>query len=181
MRRLKLVVAIAFVMLAVNSWGGSVWAQGPQPNVPPPPPPPPGRPDLANMPQCIDMLDSQVQGHRPGTACRVLAVPQSADLTTAESEPSLLLDVYRSGWTDRFTSESDSDLIEDHIKVDGFLYWWVGGSWSFEDDCSDPRDFATHAACRTYGSGSPHAQNGYHYFSKSGYGDQSFQTRDEWT
>jgi hypothetical protein len=109
-----------------------------------------------------------------------MSVISSAD-ASAELKP---LTLYRSGWTHKWTSESDSDLVEDSIKVEGYLYWKNNSEddWIFEPPpCEDPNTQSYHAACRTFGGGSINKQNGYHYFRKSGYPDQSFQTQDGWT
>jgi hypothetical protein len=132
------------------------------------------------------MPDAQipVPGKKPGSACRVPVV-QLGVFADPKIESVGVLTLYRSGWTNKWTSESDSDLTEDFIKVEGYLYWWVGGGWSLEDDCEDPNTNSSHAACRTYGGGggSPSTlkQDGYHYFHTDGYQDDSFQTQDTWT
>jgi len=133
--------------------------------------------DLSDYVSCADMPDAQIPGESAGSACRVLAVP-FGDVDGGFADGVL---VYRSGWTHRWTSESDSDLVEDQINVDAFLYW---GSL-LEDTCTDHRTTTSHAACRTYGSGggpgSTMSQHGYHFFHKSGYQDNSFETGDSWT
>jgi hypothetical protein len=96
------------------------------------------------------------------------------------------LSLYRRGWTNQWTSESDSDLVEDFIKVEGFLYWVISeDNRQLEDDCADPRSYSSHASCRTYGggggSGSTLQQDGYHYFQTDGYVDDNFGTQDTWT
>jgi hypothetical protein len=126
------------------------------------------------------MPEAQISGHDPGSACRVPMVALSGLQTNAA-----LSSVYRSGWTNTHTSESDSDLSEDTIKVTGYYYWKYnqGDSWILGDDspCEDLRYNQSHAACRTYGStGNYHKQDGYHYFHTSGYTDDSFQTTDTW-
>jgi len=130
-------------------------------------------------PVCIDMPEAQISGEKPGSACRVPIVPSGkfADPNVESIGP---LAVYRSGWTYQWASESDSDLLEDRIKVEGYLYWEVGGSWHYDDQCTDDNYWSHHAACRTYGQGHLR-QRGYHYFRKSGYYDQSFWSLYEWT
>ncbi len=180
MKWFKLFGILALLMLTLSLSASAVLAQGPEPY--PTPPPPPGRSDLANMPRCIEMADAQIPGEKPGTTCRVPVVRLRAN--SPKGMTPQIVDVYRSGWTNQWTSESDSDMIEDEIKVEGYLYWWVG-YWSFEDYCVRDNQWSSHAACRTYGSGggsgSTLHQDGYHYFRKSGYQDQSFQTGHTWT
>ncbi len=155
----------------------------------PPPPPYPSDPFSKpsvpeEVPQCIAMPNAQIPGEKPGSACQVPIMVTSPS-TAAPSNSMVPMALYRRGWTDRWTSESDSDLIEDRIKVEGYLYLWVsgGGYWALEDNCEDDNNFSSHAACRTYGggSGSSLKQDGYHYFHTSGYVDDHFQTQDRWT
>ena len=140
-----------------------------------------GPDDDEQVPMCLDMPDAQIPGKEPGSACRVPIMPaiNPAD-ASAELKP---LSLYRSGWTHRWTSESDSDLVEDLIKVEGYLYFkskWED-DWLFEPPaCEDPNEYSYHAACRTFGGGPINKQDGYHYFRKSGYQDDSFSTRDVW-
>lgn len=124
-------------------------------------------------PSCKDMPDAQIPGQPAGSACRVPIVSRQGD-----AAPTTL---YRSGWTNTYTSESDSDLTENQIKVEGYLYWYVGGQWYFDDSCVDDNTWASHAACRTYGGGSENRQDGYHYFHTTGYGDSEFETQDYWS
>ncbi len=128
-------------------------------------------PNLEDYPACSDMKAFQIAGRDIGSACKVPVTLKNGAAT---------LTVYRSGWTHHYTSESDSDLVEDRIKVDGYLYWWVG-YWSLDDHCQDDNSWSSHAACRTYGGSSQNKQNGYHYFQKSGYQNTSFMTTDSWS
>ncbi len=156
-------VLIMLVLIVVLGAFGTVSAQGPDE---------PGR-DEKRVPLCSDILDAQgMLGKEAGSSCRVPVAPVGMSFNSK-------LLVYRSGWTDRWTSESDSDLWEDSIRVSAYLYWYVSSSWQFEDSCTDSTS-GHHAACRTYGGGDENRQNGYHYFQKSGYVDQSFQTVDYW-
>jgi hypothetical protein len=127
------------------------------------------------IPVCSNMESAQIPGAVTGSACRVPVT----SLERAGDE--MLESIYRSGWTHYYTSESDSDLVEDQIKVTAFLYWWVNNHWSLDDSCEDPRTWASHAACRTYGGGSLNRQDGYHYFHKAGYQDDNFSTQYMWS
>lgn len=160
----KPISIMLLVLIVVLGAFGTVSAQGPDE--------PDG--DEKQIPWCSEIPDAQeMPGTEPGSACRVpvVLVDMSSD--------SKLMSGYRSGWTNKWTSESDSDFWEDSIRVTAYLYWKVGGDWQFEDSCSDPTS-GHHAACRTYGGGDENKQDGYHYFRKSGLGDQSFRTRDLW-
>ena len=150
------------VLIVVLGAFGIVSAQGPDE---------PDR-DKNQAPWCSDMPDAQVPGKKPGSACRVPIVPASMSFDTISKPPRSL---YRSGWTHQFTSESDSDLVEDTIKVEAFLYWGT----QLDDQCDDENHWSSHAACRTYGQSADH-QYGYHYFHKTGYPDQDFWTSDYW-
>jgi len=132
---------------------------------------------VEGMSSCTDMPEVQIQGYTQGAACRVPVRSVAGEGTLAP-----MLELYRSGWTNRVASESDSDLVEDKIKVEGFLYWVISGEDFYETWCEDPRTWSTHASCRTStsGSGSWH-QNGRHYFQTAGYVDDNFQTDDYWT
>ncbi|MEA3309742.1 MAG: hypothetical protein U9Q70_09565 [Chloroflexota bacterium] len=97
-------------------------------------------------PLCIDMPEAQISGEKPGSACRVPIVPLNKFADSSVGSIGALA-VYRSGWTYKWTSESDSDLLEDRIKVEGYLYWEVGGSWYYDDQCTDDNNWSHHAAC----------------------------------
>lgn len=131
--------------------------------------------DDKQIPKCSDMVEFQIPGKASGSACRVpvVSVGISADNT--------ILSLYRRGWTHEWTSESHSDLWEDSIRVRAYLYLKTGTGWQLDGNCDDPT-YGHHAACSTgpvlHGE---FRQDGYHYFQKSGYVPQSFQTRDEWT
>jgi hypothetical protein len=130
-------------------------------------------------PKCIDMKDAQVPGLPQGSACRVRIQPISGAAATYSATT-----FYRSGWTHQFSSESDSDLTEDSIRVEGYLYHIVNGTLYFDPPaCIDSKQGSMHAACRTYGgSGSyERLQNGHHYFYTAGYGSDNFSTQDHWT
>ena len=139
-------------------------------------------PNSLSAPRCIDMPDAQMWGREPGTGCRVRIVPL---LNRHDGKQGGILPLgtglYRRGWTNKWTSESDSDLLEDRIKVEGYLYWANNGL--LLDNCADDNSWASHAACRTYGgtSGSHLRQDGYHYFHTAGFYDDSFQSSDNWT
>lgn len=134
-----------------------------------------GPDDSKQPPMCSDMPDAQIPGKKPGSACRVPVVVIGGGL-----QPLIIL--YRSGWTHCFSSESDSDLVEDQIKAQGWLYYKLEDTWYYDDDCEDLRTWSSHAGCRTYGGVWDHfKQDGYHYFHTAGYSDDSFQTRDEWS
>ncbi len=158
-----LVVLSLFSTLAFAS--ETVLAEGPSASV--------------EVPQCRNMPDAQIPGKPAGSACRVPVWPLD-QVVGLEITP---LTLYRSGWTHRWTSESDSDLVEELIKVEGYLYWWAGGQWNFEDDCEDSNTYSSHAACRTYSPGVSGTlrQDGYHYFHTQGYQDDWFQTQDIWS
>lgn len=165
-RTLWVVMLVSLISITLLVPGSAVVAEDPFDGV-----------GTEEMPTCLGMPDAQVEGYPAGAACRVPA------RLTAEGEGlGVLRDVYRSGWTSLVTSESDSDLVEDMIKVQGWLYWIVGGSECFDDSCVDTQYISTHAACRTStsGSGDWH-QNGRHYFHTDGFGDDDFQTDDYWT
>lgn len=134
-------------------------------------------PEFLSYPKCVNMQEAQIAGMKAGQGCRVCV----ASITKTGLSSNIF--VYRSGWTHTATSESDSDLAEDQINVDGFKYirWVAGGSWQLDDSCDDHRTNTSHAACRTFGSGGvAEKQDGYHYFHKSGYGDTNFSTSDTW-
>jgi len=165
MREIKLVSAFVLLVLLLNIASGMALAQGPG--------------HIKEPPRCSDMPDAQIPGTKPGSACRVPVAVAGKGMLTLDT-------VYRSGWTHTYSSESDSDLVEDSIKVEAWLYWVHGeDNRSIEDDCEDPRTYSSHAGCRTFGSGggsgSTMQQDGYHYFHKSGYVDENFQTQDTWT
>lgn len=98
------------------------------------------------------------------------------------------LAVYRSGWTDGWydwhwplfslvgSHDSDSDLVEDQIFVDGFMDVKIVGKWS--DSCFH-HTTGTHAHCNTlkkyYLKYSFYVES-HHFFHKEGYGDQYFET-----
>ena len=149
-----LLTSLSLIMLLMAS--GNAFADGD------------GEPSLEDYPACINMKAYQILGRDPGSACKVPVTLKNGAASRT---------IYRSGWTHQYTSESDSDLVEDRIKVDGYLYWWAG-YWSLDDHCQDDNYWASHAACRTYGGGASNKQNGYHYFTKSGYGSDFFTTTD---
>lgn len=130
---------------------------------------------------CSNMPDAQIAGRQPGSACSIPIV--AIDLSSGEL--GVLSSLYRRGSTYRWTSQSDSDLTEDDIRVTGYLYWKVGGSWLFEDSCYDPKTQSQRAVCRTYGpggSGQTMKSEGFHYFHTTGYVDASFWTSHiNWT
>ncbi len=131
-----------------------------------------------DMPLCINMPEAQIPGHRQGAACRVPVRSVAGEGTFAP-----MLTLYRSGRTDRTTSESDSDIAEDYINVEGYLYWYdssmVRHYW---DDCDKPEQYSTHTVCtNTSGGGGTWEQDGDHYFRTAGYVDDHFETRDRWT
>jgi hypothetical protein len=160
----KSILITLLVLIVVLGAFGTVSAQGPDE--------PDG--DERQIPRCSDIPDAQeVPGKELDSACRIPVVPVDMPFD------SKLLSVYRSGWTNKWTSESDSDLWEDSIRVSAYLYLNGPAGWQFEDSCTDSTS-GHHAACRTYGGGDENKQNGYHYFHKSGYEDQSFQTTDHW-
>lgn len=133
--------------------------------------------DLSSYPKCSDMPEAQIAGMKPGQGCRVHAVP-SAKMGLSASGG-----VYRSGWTNQSTSESDSDLAEDIINVDAYKYiqWIAGGSWQLDDTCDDHNTNTSHAACFTLGGGGvAEKQDGYHYFQTSGYQNDNFSSSDTW-
>ncbi|MCZ2154248.1 MAG: hypothetical protein LC114_10195 [Bryobacterales bacterium] len=127
------------------------------------------------IPSCINMVDAQIPGEVPGSACQVFIALEN------QAGTEMLGSIYRSGWTSYYTSESDSDLTEDHIKVQAYLYWWLNDHWSLLDSCVEDNYWASHAACRTYGGASQQRQKGYHYFQKAGYQDESFSTQHTWS
>lgn len=119
---------------------------------------------------CSAIPGSQMLGRRPDSGCRVPVIAVGASIEQG------LMTVYRSAWTNRWTTESDSDLQETIIRAQGFLYL----NDQLEDWCNDPNS-GQHAACRTYGGEyGKNRQDGYHYFSAPGYVDQNFRTRDSW-
>ena len=123
-----------------------------------------------HAPRCSNMLESQVTGSQPGSACRVpviMIAPSADDLGVFSS-------LSRRGSTYRWTSQSESDLVEDEIKVEGYLYWWVNDGWSYDDQCDDSNLTSSRAVCRTYGGGNTNKSEGFHYFHTSGYVDDSF-------
>ncbi len=141
----------------------------------PPPPPAPSHPDV---PRCADMPEAQISGTKPGTACRV-SVARLAD------SPGMAPEAYgRWGDTSSYTSRSGSSLIENQIKVEANLWmWWPNSQlWLLEDSCEQTHTYSSNAACRTYGGTSGYwlYQEGYHYFINGTYGNESFQTDDEW-
>jgi hypothetical protein len=122
------------------------------------------------------MKGAQIAGTEPGSACRVPVIALGK-----RSQP--LRALYRRGWTHYYTSESDSDLTEDMIKVEAYLYWVLSYDL-LEDQCEDTNNWSSHAACRTYGatgSGSRMKQVGHHYFQTSGYVDSQLESSHEWT
>lgn len=157
-------ISITLLMLiVVLGTFETVLAQGPdEPNI-----------DGKQVPWCSDIPGAQMLDMKTNSACRVpiLAIGPSSD--------SKLTSLYRRGWTNKWTSESDSDLWEDSIRVSAYLYLNGPAGWQFEDSCNDPTS-GHHAACRTYGGGDENKQNGYHYFQTGGYVDQSFRTTDHW-
>ena len=157
-RLVSILLASMLLVILLMTWG-NVFADGGS------------TPSLEDYPACSSMKAFQIAGRYPGSACKIPVTSKNG----AGSRT-----IYRSGWTHHYTSESDSDLVEDQIKVDGYLYWWVG-YWSLDDHCQDNNSWSSHAACRTYGGGSQNKQNGYHYFHKSGYTDTSFMTTDFWS
>lgn len=157
-RCISLWVALA-LLLSIMSTATPAWADGPE--------------NGEDAPACSDMPGAQIPGKKTGSACRV---------AVTAIDKGLLLLAYRSGCTHRVTSESDSDLVEDLIKVEGYLYYWLSGQWQYDDQCGDQHSTSSHAACRTYNVGFDHwKQDGYHYFHKAGFQDTWFSTRDEWT
>ena len=140
----------------------------------PPPLPPSRHPDV---PQCIDMPSAQVPGTKPGTACQLPVASLSADLSPA-------LSYGRSGSTNRYTSRTDSGLIENQTKVEGYLLYWAYWIelWQLDDTCEQQHLDSSHALCSTSGgpSGLQLGQQGYHYWINSIYGNDSLGTWDTW-
>ena len=60
-------------------------------------------------------------------------------------------------------ASSDSDLVEDEIKVEGYLYWWVNDGWSYDDQCDDSNLTSSRAVCRTYGGGNTNKSSNSNY------------------
>ncbi len=123
---------------------------------------------------CSNMPDAQIAGRQPGSACSIPLVainPSSGEFG--------VVSLYRRGSTYQWTSQSDSDLTENDIRVTGYLYWKVGGAWQHEDTCYDPKTQSQRAVCRTYGpggSGQTMKSEGFHYFHTTGYVDDAFWT-----
>ena len=149
----------------------------------PPPLPPSQHPDV---PQCLDMPSAQVPGTKPGTACQVpVAVQTTGDNANSKGDSlSILLSYGRVGSTSRYTGRTISGLIENEIKVEGYLWmWWPDIQlWQIEDTCEQPHTNSSSATCRTYGGSSGYqlGQQGYHYWINSTYGNDSLQTWDTW-
>lgn len=113
---------------------------------------------------------------------RVPVRPESASVEY------LILDQYRSGWTDGWWSwhypldfdhvgshTSDSDLVEEQIYVDGFLRVGDGG-W---DDSCEHHTTGTTAHCNTcvtYHLEYSFYAESHHFFHKTGYQDDYFET-----
>jgi hypothetical protein len=139
--------------------------------------PPDGDKLHQQLPGCASMPDAQVPGTIPGSACRVKIVAP-----VGISMPSSVDEYYRSGSTHHNTSDSGSDLAEDQIKVEGFLYYLLSGTYYYDDQCSDNHYDSSHASCSTIPIGfSQWRQNGYHYFWNSVYGNDNFSTNDYWS
>ncbi len=127
------------------------------------------------------MPEAQIPGVTPGSACRVPVV-RGPGLPAGPNIDSVgLLTLYRSGWTHQWASESDSDLVEDWMKVEGWLYQIIGGNEYYEMKCEDAGTHTSHRACRNTGTPGQWHQNGRHYFHTAGYVDDYFQTDDYWT
>ena len=148
-----------------------------------PPPPPSQHPD---MPQCIDMPNAQVPGTKPGTACRIPVTVQadSGNVDSKVDSIGILLSYGRTGSTSHYNSTTNSGLIENEIKVEGYLWmrWPNVQRWYIEDTCEQSHTNSSSAACRTYGgtSGYQLGQQGYHYWINSTYGNDSLETWDTW-
>jgi hypothetical protein len=139
--------------------------------------PPDGDKVHQQLPSCANMPDAQIPGTVPGSACRVkIAAPVGISM------PSSMDTFYRSGSTHHNTSRSDSDLTEDRIKVEGFLYYLLSGTYYYDTQCLDDKTTSMTAVCATVG-GVFHQlrQDGNHYFWNSVYGNDSFRTQDTWT
>jgi hypothetical protein len=162
MEKIKYVSLFVILALLLSLMPSAAMADGPE--------------DRGRLSVCSSMPEAQIPGTTPGSACRVPVV-------AVGKGPQPLRSLYRSGWTNRNTSESDSDLTENRIKVEAWLYYWFSSQWNHEDDCVDQNYWSSHAACSTTGSvvWDDWRQDGYHYFHKTGYVDDNFQTRDEWT
>lgn len=168
MRPIKFLAPFVVLMLLLIGFPATSLAADP----PPPPLQHPG------VPRCIDMPAAQIPGTKPGSACQLSVMVNSGGMGIA-------LSYGRSGSTVMFTTTSDSGIIEDEIKADGYLSAWypMPEVWQLEDSCSDPKPLAKHAACRTYwygGSGTNLAQDGYHYWINSTYGNESLEMYDNW-
>lgn len=136
----------------------------------------------ANKPSflwCADLPQAQTPGKQFGSACQVGAMRLASQQGAGTEADAMSSD--RRGETFQNASESDSDLIEDQIKVDGFLYIQSGGNWYYDTQCGDAKQWATHAACRnSYSWNGWKRQDGDHYFSKAGWQDTHLGTRYEW-
>jgi hypothetical protein len=126
-----------------------------------------------SAPNCHEMPHYQIPSRSSGSGCRIPVEVLNVDDRGYTQ-------VYRSGWTYMSTSESDSDFIENLIRVTGYAYYRSGGNQSLMAMCTDPQYNATHAACNTFPGNTANYQKGYHFFRKSGYADQSFWTEYSW-
>lgn len=169
MRRIKFLAPLVVLMLLSFGFPGTSLAADP-------PPPPLQHPDV---PRCVDMPAAQIPGTKPGSACQLSVVIHSGGM-------GIVLSYGRTGDTVMFTTRSDSDIIEDEIKADAYLYAWYPSLQLWQlvgPPCSDPQTNSSHAACRTYwygGTGINLAQEGYHYWINSTYGNESLETYDNW-
>lgn len=141
------------------------------------------RPDLGMQQPDLTPGVNGYKVFNPGAIAWMSAQPEgnSGDVTGASIECSPC----RRGNTDAFNQtfggvdgqhSSNSDLLEDQIRVDGTIQ---KTNEPILDDCADPKT-GHFANCGTYGnSGSgTYVAKSYHYFRKSGYTDSTLNTAD---
>lgn len=194
MRKIKFLSVFVLLAMLFSATTGTVLADDPAPNGPPP--------DIVER-QAIEpipgaeLADEPVLGPPPGYRAdepstgavvhRVEVRPLDGQVQSLNSEMRPMA-TYRSGWTDGWhdwiypitirhvgSHNSDSDLDEDQIGVDGFMR--IGGpSW---DDSCDRHISGTSAHCRTEVTANffySFYVESHHSFHTAGYPDTYFET-----
>jgi len=136
-------------------------------------------------PACSELANAESLSGNIESDCHVPAIRDKREAVHPLNKKYENAMPFRRGSTNRNSSESWSDLIEDRIKVRGLYYakHYYGSSWPFRERCADYDEWGSHVACATtyLPEYKYHKQKSYHQFQTSGFVDQDFRTSSFWT